>query len=65
MDRRARIALVLRVFAIASAHATLVSSEPAAGSTVASIPARMRLVFSEPVEPGMAKVSLVVAVVAR
>ncbi len=55
------IALVLRVFAIASAHATLVSSEPAAGSTVASIPARLRLVFSEPIEPGMAKVSLVVA----
>jgi copper transport protein len=55
------MAFVLRVFAIASAHATLVSSEPAAGSTVASMPARIRLVFSEPVEPGMAKVSLVVA----
>jgi copper transport protein len=55
------MAFVLRVFAIASAHATLVSSEPAAGSTVASMPARLRLVFSEPVEPGMAKVSLVVA----
>jgi copper transport protein len=55
------IALLLRVFAIASAHATLVSSVPAAGSTVVTMPDRIRLVFSEPVEPGMAKVSLVVA----
>ena len=35
------------------------------GSAVASMPARLRLVFSEPVEPGMAKVSLVVAAVAH
>ena len=53
------IVLVMRVFAIASAHATLVSSDPAAGNSVASMPARIRLVFSEPVEPGMATVSLV------
>jgi copper transport protein len=53
------IALVMRVFTIAWAHATLVSSEPSAGTTVASVPSRIRLVFSEPVEPGMAKVSVV------
>ena len=53
------IVLVMRVFDIASAHATLVSSDPAAGSSVASMPARIRLVFSEPVESGMASVSLV------
>jgi len=53
------IALVMRVFGIASAHATLVSSDPPAGSSVASMPPRIRLVFSEPVEPRMATVSLV------
>jgi copper transport protein len=53
--------LVLRIFTIASAHATLVSSDPANGSRIPRMPARVRLVFSEPIEPGLAKVSLVTA----
>src|SRR5262245_606102 len=40
-------------------HATLVSSEPAANSRLASSPKRVRLVYSEPVEGKLAKVSLV------
>ena len=40
-------------------HATLVSSEPAANSRLASSPARVRLVYSEPVEGKLAKVTLV------
>jgi copper transport protein len=42
-------------------HATLVSSEPAANSRLASSPARVRLVYSEPVEGKLAKVTLVPA----
>lgn len=40
-------------------HATLVSSEPAANSRLASSPTRVRLVYSEPVEGKLAKVTLV------
>src|SRR5262245_64109210 len=40
-------------------HATLVSSEPAANSRLASSPTRIRLVYSEPVEGKLAKVSVV------
>ena len=40
-------------------HATLVSSAPAANSRLASSPTRIRLVYSEPVEGKLAKVSLV------
>ena len=40
-------------------HATLVSSEPAANSRLTSSPTRIRLVYSEPVEGKLAKVSLV------
>jgi len=40
-------------------HATLVSSEPAANSRLTSSPSRIRLVYSEPVEGKLAKVSLV------
>lgn len=54
-------ALVLGVWAVAYAHATLVSSEPAAGSRLATSPTRVRLVFSEQVEPGLAQLSLVAA----
>ena len=46
-------------------HATLVSSEPAANSRVASSPARIRLVYNEPVEGKLAKVSLVPSVGTR
>jgi copper transport protein len=40
-------------------HATLVSSEPAANSRLATSPTRVRLVYSEPVEGKLAKVRLV------
>lgn len=53
-------ALVLGVRAVAYAHATLVSSEPAAGSRLATSPSRARLVFSEQIEPTLAQLSLVV-----
>lgn len=42
-------------------HATLVSSEPAARSRLATTPRRVRLVFSEPVEGGLARIVLVTA----
>ncbi len=42
-------------------HATLVSSEPAANSHLASPPTRVRLVYSEPVEGKLAKVTIVPA----
>ena len=40
-------------------HATLLSSEPAKGSTVASSPERIYLVFSEEVEPSLGRIRLV------
>lgn len=40
-------------------HATLVSSEPAANSRLTTSPTRVRLVYSEPVEGKLAKVTLV------
>jgi copper transport protein len=43
---------------VAAKHATLVSSEPAANSHLASSPARVRLVYSEPVEGKLAKVTI-------
>jgi copper transport protein len=52
-------ALVLSVRAVAYAHATLVSSEPTANSRLATSPTRVRLVFSEQVEPSLAQVSIV------
>src|SRR5688572_10483846 len=45
----------------ATTHATLVSSEPAANAHVAAAPERIRLVFSEPVEGSLARVTLVAA----
>jgi copper transport protein len=42
----------------AAVHATLVSSEPAANSHLTSSPARVRLVFSEPVEGKLGRISL-------
>lgn len=41
------------------AHAMLVSSEPAAGSVVTASPARVRLVFSEEIEPSLAHIAVV------
>jgi copper transport protein len=51
--------LVLSIYAVADAHATLLSSEPAAGVTLAASPARIRLLFSEPMEPTLATISIV------
>src|SRR5215475_14528712 len=54
--------LVASVFAargVAYAHAMLVSEEPLADSVVATSPHRIRLVFSEQIEPTLATVSLV------
>jgi copper transport protein len=45
-------------------HATLVSSEPAANSYLASPPTRVRLVYSEPIEGKLAKVTIVPATAA-
>jgi len=45
-------------------HATLVSSEPAADSHLASPPTRVRLVYSEPIEGKLAKVTIVPATAA-
>jgi copper transport protein len=42
-------------------HPTLVSSEPAANSHAAVAPRRVRLVYSEPVEGGLARIVLVAA----
>ena len=42
----------------AAVHATLVSSEPAANSRLASSPTRVRLVFSEPIEGKLGRISL-------
>jgi copper transport protein len=43
----------------AAVHATLISSEPAADSHLAASPTRVRLVFSEPIEGNLARVTLV------
>jgi len=51
--------LVLAVSVMAYAHASLVSSEPAAGSRLSSAPTRVRLLFSEAVEPTMATIVLI------
>lgn len=40
-------------------HATLLSSEPAAKSTLTTSPTRIRLVFSEEVEPSLGRIKLV------
>jgi len=46
---------------VRGAHATLISSEPAANSRLTASPSRIRLVFSEPVEGHLARVTLVPA----
>ena len=55
------VVLLLAMPAVADAHATLVSAEPAGGSTLRSTPHRIRLVFNEPVEPSVAQIMLVMA----
>ena len=65
---RARRAAIVALIVVASlagargllyAHAMLVSAEPAADSVVSASTRRIRLVFSEPIEPSLAGVSLV------
>ena len=50
---------MLLVLAVPRPHATLVSSEPAADAVLAASPARLRLVFSEPVEVKLSSLVLV------
>lgn len=50
--------LLLSLYAIADAHATLLASEPKAGVTLTASPARIRLLFSEPMEPTLATISI-------
>lgn len=45
-------------FSSAATHATLLSSEPAANSQLAASPERIRLVYSEPIEGTLAKVTI-------
>lgn len=45
----------------AAVHATLVASEPAAKSHLATSPRRVRLVFSEPIEGTLARITIVPA----
>ncbi|HET7458277.1 MAG TPA: copper resistance CopC family protein, partial [Gemmatimonadaceae bacterium] len=52
------LALVGGVYGTARAHATLLSSEPAAGSTLRESPSRIRLVFSEELEPTLGRITL-------
>jgi copper transport protein len=53
------LTLVLFSYGIASAHATLVSSDPRAGTWVPTSPSQIRLVFSEPVEASLATITLI------
>jgi copper transport protein len=53
------VGLLLGVCAVAYAHATLLRSEPAAGSHLPTSPPRVRLVFSEALEPTLAQLSIV------
>ena len=50
---------MLLVLAVPRPHATLLSSEPAADAVLAASPARLRLVFSEPVEVKLSSLALV------
>lgn len=53
------VAMLFGARSIAQAHAALVSTEPGAGARLASSPSRIRLVFSEELEPTLAQLSLV------
>jgi hypothetical protein len=52
------IVFVLRAYSIASAHVTLVSSTPAAGSRLDEEPSSVRLEFSETLDASIAKIWL-------
>ncbi|MEO8562353.1 MAG: copper resistance protein CopC [bacterium] len=55
----ASLALVLVTPVLGWAHASLVSSDPAAKSLLHTAPSRIRLVFSEELEPSLGRISLV------
>lgn len=50
------VAVILGVAAPAGAHADLVSSEPASGASLQKMPADVRLLFTEPVDPAFSRV---------
>jgi copper transport protein len=52
------IGLMIATRGLLHAHATLLSSEPAAGSVLASSPVRVRLVFSEPVDASVSGIQI-------
>ena len=52
-------ALVLAARVVAYAHASLVSSNPAAGSQLPTAPSQVRLLFSEAIEPSLASITLI------
>jgi copper resistance protein C len=54
----AALGLASAVTSSASAHATLQSSDPRSGSTVAKAPSQVRLKFSEALEPAFSKIKL-------
>jgi copper transport protein len=55
----ASLALVLATPVLGWAHASLVSSDPAAKSLLRASPSRVRLVFSEALEPSLGRISIV------
>jgi copper transport protein len=64
LARAARIAglaalLLFGARRLAVAHATLLSSDPAAGAVLATSPSRIRLVFSEPIDASVSAMKLV------
>jgi copper transport protein len=52
-------ALVLAARVVAYAHASLVSSTPAAGSQLPTAPSQVRLLFTEAIEPSLASITLI------
>src|SRR6185437_13127750 len=53
------LVMLLAARSVAHAHASLVSSEPAANAHLSVSPTRVRLLFSEETEPTLARLSLV------
>ena len=52
------VALVMATPALSYAHATLISADPSAGSTLLASPRRIRLVFSEQLEASLGRISI-------
>ena len=53
------VALLLGAYAVALAHAALLGADPAPGSHLAASPTRVRLLFSEPLDPKLAQITIV------